>query len=72
MITTAGVAVPEDMVDALAQDAEAQSLFEALRHDDQLAYVNWLAKPGAQTRKERLAELASHVRNHKFRSSPTD
>jgi uncharacterized protein YdeI (YjbR/CyaY-like superfamily) len=68
MITSAGVAVPDDMAAVLADDSEAQTIFESLRHDDQLAYVNWLAKPGAQSRKERLAELAGHVRNHKFRS----
>lgn len=71
MITATGVAVPDDMVAAMAQDPEAQTAFEALRHDDQLAYVNWLAKPGAQTRKERLAEVAGHVRNHKFGASVT-
>ena len=66
MITDTGVAVPQDMVDALSADPEAQSVFGALRHDDQLAYVNWLAKPGAQTRAERLAEVAVHVRNAKL------
>ncbi len=69
MITTTGVAVPDDMVAALSQDEGAQSIFESLRHDDQLAYVNWLAKPAAQSRKDRLAELPVHVRNHKFRST---
>lgn len=68
MITSTGVAVPDDMAAALAEDPEAQATFDSLRHDDQLAYVNWLAKPAAQSRKERLSELAGHVRNHKFRS----
>lgn len=68
MITDNGVAVPQDMEDALAADQEAQSVFAGLRHDDQLAYVNWLAKPGAQSRAERLAEIAGHVRNAKLQS----
>ena len=68
MITDSGVAVPQDMVDALGADPEAQSVFAGLRHDDQLAYVNWLAKPGASTRSERLAEVAQHVRNAKLQS----
>ena len=70
MITTAGIAVPEDMAAALDEDPEARSTFESLRGEDQRAYVNWLAKPGATTRRERLAELAGHVRNHKIRATP--
>ncbi len=69
MITTTGVAVPEDMVQALSADPQAQETFASLRHDDQLAYVNWLAKPGSQSRRERLAELTVHVRNAKFRTT---
>ena len=65
MITDSGVAVPQDMVDALAADPQAQAVFAGLRHDDQLAFVNWLAKPGAQTRAVRLAEVAAQVRKAK-------
>lgn len=68
MITATGIAVPEDMVAALAQDPTALSTFEALRADDQRAYVNWLAKPGASSRQDRLTELAAHVLNHKHHS----
>ena len=72
MITTTGIAVPEDMVAALTADPDALSTFESLGHDDQLAYVNWLAKPGASSRGERLAELAGHVRNHRHRATPAE
>ncbi len=72
MITTTGIAVPEDMAAALATDPGALSIFEGLRADDQREYVNWLAKPGATTRGERLAELAEHVRKHKHRASPVE
>lgn len=65
MITDSGVAVPQDMVDALAADPQAESIFAGLRHDDQLAFVNWLVRPGASTRAERLAQVAAHVRNAK-------
>lgn len=71
MITDNGVAVPQDMVDALAADPEAESAFAGLRRDDQLAYVNWLAKPGAQTRSQRLAEVAAHVRHAKLQARST-
>lgn len=67
MITTTGVAVPEDMAAELSRDPQALAAFEALWPSDQLEYVNWLAKPGAQTRRERLAEIAMHVLNHKHR-----
>ncbi len=72
MITTTGIAVPEDMAAALAVDPDALSTFQSLRADDQRAYVNWLAKPGSSSRKERLAELAGHVRNHKHRATPAE
>ena len=71
MITTTGVAVPEDMATELAKDPQALAAFEALWPTDQLEYVNWLAKPGEQTRAERLREMAQHVRNHKHRT-PTE
>ena len=67
MITTTGVAVPEDMAAELAKDPQALAAFEALWPSDQLEFVNWLAKPGEQTRSERLTEIATHVRNHKHR-----
>jgi uncharacterized protein YdeI (YjbR/CyaY-like superfamily) len=67
MITSTGVAVPEDMAVALEKDPAALAAFEALWPSDQLEFVNWLAKPGAQTRTERLGEIAGHVRNHKHR-----
>ena len=71
MITTTGVAVPEDMATELAKDPQALAAFEALWPTDQLEYVNWLARPGEQTRAERLREMTQHVRNHKHRT-PTE
>ena len=70
MITATGVAVPEDMAQALAADASALAVFEQLRPDDQREYVNWLAKPGSQSRSERLAEIAGHIKNHKHKPAP--
>lgn len=72
MITTAGIAVPEDMAASLAADPEALAAFENLWPSDQLEYVHWLGKPGQQTRAERLAELAGHVRKHQPRVSIAD
>lgn len=72
MITTTGIAVPDDMAAALAEDPEALLVFEALRADDQREYVNWLAKPGASKRSDRLAEMASHVRRHQHRAAPVE
>ncbi|SDP21662.1 Bacteriocin-protection, YdeI or OmpD-Associated [Nakamurella panacisegetis] len=71
MITATGVAVPDDMAAELSKDPATLAAFEALWPSDQLEFVNWLAKPGAQTRSERLAEISEHVRNHKHRT-PTD
>jgi hypothetical protein len=34
--------------------------------------VHWLGKPGQQTRAQRLAEVAEHVRRHHHRVSMTD
>jgi uncharacterized protein YdeI (YjbR/CyaY-like superfamily) len=67
VITSTGVAVPEDMAAQLSTDPEAMAAFEALWPSDQLQFVNWLAKPGAQTRGERLGEITAHVRQHKHR-----
>ncbi len=64
MITDAGIAVPQDMVDALAGEKDALKAFEAMRPEDQRQFVDWLSKPGAQTRDQRLTELADHIRNH--------
>lgn len=72
MITTTGIAVPEDMAAALAADPEALAAFENLWPSDQLEYVHWLGKPGQQTRAERLAEVAEHVRKHQHRVSLAD
>ena len=64
MITDAKVAVPEDMAAVLAEDPDALQAFEMLRPAEQREFVDWLAKPGKQTRQQRLAELPGHVRNH--------
>jgi uncharacterized protein YdeI (YjbR/CyaY-like superfamily) len=72
MITTTGIAVPEDMAAALAEDPEALTAFGALWATDQLEYVHWLGKPGQQTRAQRLGEIAGHVRNHKHRMALKD
>lgn len=62
MITDAKVAVPEDMAAALAAEPDALRAFVALRPPEQREFVDWIAKTGEQTREERLAELADHVR----------
>lgn len=72
MITKAGIAVPEDMAAALHSDAAALTAFDALRPDDQREFVNWLARPGAHSRLERLAELPARIANHKHRAAPAD
>lgn len=72
MITTTGIAVPEDMAAALAEDPEALAVFETLWPSDQLDYVHWLGKPGQQSRAQRLAEVAGHVRSHRRRVSMAD
>lgn len=72
MITATGIAVPEDMAQALAAAPDALATFNRLRPDDQRQYVDWLAKPGALSRSERLAELAEHIRHHKHRPAPQD
>ena len=72
MITPTGIAVPEDMAAALAADPEAMAAFENLWPGDQLEYVHWLGKPGQQTRTQRLAEIAGHVRKHQHRVSMAD
>jgi uncharacterized protein YdeI (YjbR/CyaY-like superfamily) len=72
MITAAGIAVPEDMAAALADNPSALSTFQSLGSEDQRGYVNWLAKPGATTRRERLEQMADHVLNHKRRAAPVE
>lgn len=72
MITNSGIAVPDDMANALSEDPEALAAFETLWPSDQLEYVHWLGKPGQQTRAQRLTEIAAHVRNHKNRVSMAD
>jgi uncharacterized protein YdeI (YjbR/CyaY-like superfamily) len=69
MITSAGVAVPEDMASALDADSTVAQAFAALRPGEQREFVQWLDKPGAQTRDQRLAELAQHVRNFRPRAA---
>jgi uncharacterized protein YdeI (YjbR/CyaY-like superfamily) len=65
MISTKGVAVPEDMAGVLQSDADALSAFEALRPDDQRVYVDWIGKArGSEERSSRLADLGEHVRNY--------
>lgn len=63
MITDQGVAVPEDMADALQQAPDALGLFQQLRPAQQREFVDWVAKAGpGESRAERLAVLAEHVR----------
>ncbi len=64
MITDAGVAVPEDMAKALEADPQAANEFAAMRPGDQRKFVDWLGKPGQQSRSERLAELVDHIHQH--------
>ncbi|MBM9467016.1 YdeI/OmpD-associated family protein [Nakamurella leprariae] len=70
MITDKGVAVPEDMAEALRRDPAALAAFEALRPDDQRTFVDW-ATGQAATRTERLAEIGAHVQRHHRRPSAT-
>ncbi|MTD16259.1 hypothetical protein GIS00_20170 [Nakamurella sp. YIM 132087] len=72
MITTTGVAVPEDMAAALSADPEALTAFEAMRPAEQREYVDWLAQRDNRDRAQRLTELAGHVRNHRSRPAPED
>ncbi len=65
MITKAGVAVPDDMATVLQHDPDAATKFAALRPGDQRKFVDWLAKPGAQSRSQRLAELGMHIQQHR-------
>jgi len=68
MITEKGVAVPEDMADALRVDAESLKAFEALRPDDQRVYVDWITSAsGKDQRAERLTGLGEHVRAYQRR-----
>ena len=72
MITTTGVAVPDDMAAALEKDPEALRRFSALRPNDQRDFVDWLGKAGAGSRGDRLAEVAGHVRAFEHRRLPSD
>ena len=67
MITKNGVAVPEDMAEALRGDGDAVSAFEALRPDDQRVYVDWITAAGKDERAERLTGLGDHVRAYQRR-----
>lgn len=62
MITDQGVAVPDDMADALASDPAAMGAFAAMRPSRQREFVDWVGKSAdADVRAERLAEVARHV-----------
>ena len=62
MITDNGVAIPDDMAAELGRDEAASTAFQALRPDDQLKWVRWVAADGrAPERAERLTQLAEHV-----------
>lgn len=62
MITDQGVAVPEDMAEALQADPSAMAAFAAMRPTRQREFVDWVGKSGdADARAERLAELPRHV-----------
>ncbi|WP_420121150.1 YdeI/OmpD-associated family protein [Nakamurella sp.] len=68
MITDKGVAVPEDMAQALAADQGALEAFQALRPDDQRVYVKWIgAGDGADGRRARLDGLGEHVKAYQRR-----
>jgi uncharacterized protein YdeI (YjbR/CyaY-like superfamily) len=68
MITDMGVAVPEDMAQALSADPEGLRAFQALRPDDQRVYVDWVTKTaGKDQRAERLQGLNEHVRAYQRR-----
>lgn len=62
MITDQGIAVPDDMTDALEHVPGALRAFLALRSTRQRQYVDWVGKAdGADARAARLAELPEHV-----------
>jgi uncharacterized protein YdeI (YjbR/CyaY-like superfamily) len=67
MISTKGVAVPDDMASTLESDTDALSAFEALRPDDQRVYVDWIGKARGEERSTRLAGLGEHIRNFQRR-----
>jgi uncharacterized protein YdeI (YjbR/CyaY-like superfamily) len=67
MISTKGVAVPDDMASALNADTDVLSAFEALRPDDQRVYVDWIGKARGEERSSRLAGLAEHIHNYQRR-----
>lgn len=69
MITDKGVAVPDDMAATLESDQEAMSAFAALRPDDQRIYVDWITKARSEDRRQRLGELADHVRAYHRREA---
>ncbi len=62
MITEQGVAVPEDMAAALRADPAALESFERLRPSGQREFVDWLGRSGGLDRRQRLSEVAAHVR----------
>jgi uncharacterized protein YdeI (YjbR/CyaY-like superfamily) len=67
MISDKGVAVPEDMAEALESD-QALEAFQSLRPDDQRVYVTWIGSAhGADARRERLAGLGEHVKAYQRR-----
>ncbi|GGM14208.1 YdeI/OmpD-associated family protein [Nakamurella endophytica] len=72
MITTAGIAVPDDMAEALGRDAGALEAFQDLRPTDQREFVDWLARPGAEARQAKLQQLGRRVRQHRHRPAPAD
>ena len=52
------------MAKALEADPQAANEFAAMRPGDQRKFVDWLGKPGQQSRSERLAELVDHIHQH--------
>lgn len=62
MITNKGVAVPEDMAEALAAEPVALAAFHSLRAAGQREFVDWVARSGSGPhRTERLSVLGRHV-----------
>lgn len=62
MITEQGVAVPDDMAQALRREPEAMAAFAAMRPARQREYVDWVGRSGnPEGRSDRLGALASHV-----------
>ncbi len=62
MITDQGVAVPEDMAQALAADPRVLEVFGGMRHGRQREWVEWIERSdGPLQRAGRIRELPDRV-----------